>query len=125
MFGTTAVFTDGRYPAHRVTLAETLAANWGEPALLGLMRGDRRHDIPHGEAASAKLASGRVGGGGAVHATFRQRLIGGGSQPLPPAHSAKTDIWLPFLNTYRTMCLAPEPSLRRILEEVAAVRRTA
>lgn len=26
--------------------------------------------------------------------------------------------WLPFLNGYRTMCLAPEPDFRRVLEEV-------
>src|SRR4051794_16984627 len=25
--------------------------------------------------------------------------------------------WLPFLDTYRTMCHAPEPAYRRILEE--------
>ena len=25
--------------------------------------------------------------------------------------------WLPFLDTYRTMCLAPEPEFRRLLEE--------
>jgi hypothetical protein len=28
--------------------------------------------------------------------------------------------WLPFLNTYRTMCLAPEPPFRRVLEEITA-----
>jgi hypothetical protein len=26
--------------------------------------------------------------------------------------------WLPFLNTYRTMCLAPEPEFQRVLEEI-------
>jgi len=26
--------------------------------------------------------------------------------------------WLRFLNTYRTMCITPEPDFRRILEEV-------
>jgi len=26
--------------------------------------------------------------------------------------------WLPFLDTYRTMCRAPEPALRQILENV-------
>ena len=30
--------------------------------------------------------------------------------------------WLPFLNTYRTMCLAPRPGFRRILEEVREMR---
>src|SRR5882757_4200206 len=25
--------------------------------------------------------------------------------------------WLPFLDTYRTMCLAPPPEFRRVLEE--------
>src|SRR5436190_22733783 len=27
-------------------------------------------------------------------------------------------IWLPFLDTYRTMCCAPEPAFRRILENI-------
>jgi hypothetical protein len=26
--------------------------------------------------------------------------------------------WLPFLDTYRTMCCAPEPAFRRILEDI-------
>jgi hypothetical protein len=30
--------------------------------------------------------------------------------------------WLPFLDTYRTMCLAPEPVFRRILEDIREVR---
>jgi hypothetical protein len=34
----------------------------------------------------------------------------------------KSEIWLPFLDTYRTMCLAPEPAFRRILEEVRDLR---
>jgi hypothetical protein len=35
---------------------------------------------------------------------------------------AKTEIWLPFLDTYRTMCLAPEPAFRRILEGIRDLR---
>ena len=30
--------------------------------------------------------------------------------------------WLPFLDTYRTMCLAPEPAFRQILEDVRELR---
>jgi hypothetical protein len=26
-------------------------------------------------------------------------------------------IWLPFLDTYRTMCLAPQPEFQRLLEQ--------
>lgn len=26
--------------------------------------------------------------------------------------------WLPFLNTYRTMCVSPEPEFRQVLEEI-------
>jgi CRP-like cAMP-binding protein len=37
MFGTVALFTDGRYPADAVTLAETLEASWSEAELLELM----------------------------------------------------------------------------------------
>jgi hypothetical protein len=33
------------------------------------------------------------------------------------ATSAKSEIWLPFLDTYRTMCNAPEPEFRRLLEQ--------
>ncbi len=38
MFGTVSLFTDGRYPADAVTLAETLEASWSEAELLELMR---------------------------------------------------------------------------------------
>ena len=38
MFGTVALFTDGRYPADAITLAETLEASWSEAELLELMR---------------------------------------------------------------------------------------
>lgn len=37
MFGTVALFTDGRYPADAVTLAETLEASWSEAELLELI----------------------------------------------------------------------------------------
>jgi hypothetical protein len=30
------------------------------------------------------------------------------------------DIAVPFLNTYRTMCIAPAPPFRRVLEEIRA-----
>jgi hypothetical protein len=30
--------------------------------------------------------------------------------------------WLPFLDTYRTMCRAPEPAFQRILEDVRELR---
>jgi len=30
--------------------------------------------------------------------------------------------WLPFLDTYRTMCGAPEPAFRQILEGVRELR---
>ena len=30
--------------------------------------------------------------------------------------------WLPFLDTYRTMCSVPEPAFRRILEEIRELR---
>jgi len=33
--------------------------------------------------------------------------------------------WLPFLNTYRTMCLVPQPEFRRVLEEVREMRLAA
>src|SRR3984893_12796111 len=33
--------------------------------------------------------------------------------------------WLPFLDTYRTMCLAPQPDFRRVLEGVLVMQRAA
>jgi len=33
--------------------------------------------------------------------------------------------WLPFLNTYRTMCLAPQPDFRRVLDDVRAMQLAA
>ena len=33
--------------------------------------------------------------------------------------------WLPFLDTYRTMCLAPQPDFRRVLEDVRAMQQAA
>jgi CRP-like cAMP-binding protein len=37
MFGTVSLFTDGRYPADAVTLAESLEASWSEAELFELM----------------------------------------------------------------------------------------
>lgn len=37
MFGTVALFTDGRYPADAITLSETLEASWSEAELQDLM----------------------------------------------------------------------------------------
>lgn len=33
--------------------------------------------------------------------------------------------WLPFLNTYRTMCIAPEPDFKRVLEDIRELRLAA
>lgn len=33
--------------------------------------------------------------------------------------------WLRFVNTYRTMCIAPEPEFRRVLEEIREMRLAA
>jgi hypothetical protein len=33
---------------------------------------------------------------------------------------ASNGFWVPFLDTYRTMCLAPQGSFRRLLEEIRA-----
>jgi site-specific DNA recombinase len=41
------------------------------------------------------------------------------------AKSAKSKIWLPFLDTYRTMCLAPQHDFRRVLEDVRAMQLAA
>jgi len=41
------------------------------------------------------------------------------------AKTAQTESWLPFLNAYRTMCLAPDPDFRRVLEEIRDMRLAA
>ena len=33
--------------------------------------------------------------------------------------------WLPFLNTYRTMCVAPAPEFQRLLDQVSHLDRAA
>ena len=38
------------------------------------------------------------------------------------AKTAKTEIWLPFLNAYRTMCIAPSPDFLLALEGISALR---
>src|SRR6202047_3994108 len=41
------------------------------------------------------------------------------------AKSAKSMIWLAFLDTYRAMCLAHRPDFRRVLEDVLAMQLAA
>jgi hypothetical protein len=63
---------------------------------------------------------------GEVVATFRQPFdllaettaIAMQSAAADEVNSAKSEIWLPFLDTYRTMCLAPQIDFRRVLEQV-------
>jgi hypothetical protein len=72
-------------------------------------------------------------GDGEVVATFRQPFdllaettaISARHRTGNTAKSAKSEIWLPFLNTYRTMCLAPQPDFRRVLEDVRAMQLAA
>jgi hypothetical protein len=46
---------------------------------------------------------------------------GGGKTPI----LTKSEIWLPFLNTYRTLCLAPGPEFREVLNGVREIRAAA
>jgi site-specific DNA recombinase len=70
---------------------------------------------------------------GEVVATFRQPFdllaettaISMQSAAADEANSAKSEIWLPFLDTYRTMCLAPKPDFRRVLAGVRAMELAA
>ena len=63
---------------------------------------------------------------GEVVATFRQPFdllaqttaIATRAKTSSGSNSAKSEIWLPFLGTYRTMCRAPDPAFRLILEDV-------
>jgi hypothetical protein len=55
-----------------------------------------------------------------------RKLTFGNSVAIPAIAKTKNmrryrkDSWLPFLDTYRTMCLAPEPQFQRVLEAVRA-----
>lgn len=70
---------------------------------------------------------------GEVRATFRQPfdLLADTTAMLARheagdgANSAKRESWLPFLNTYRTMCMAPTEGFRRILETVQSLAAAA
>jgi site-specific DNA recombinase len=63
---------------------------------------------------------------GEVVATFRQpfdllaetTMMTSRAAADQKAKTGKTEIWLPFLNTYRTICHAPEPAFRQILEHI-------
>jgi hypothetical protein len=61
-------------------------------------------------------------GGGRMHLTLLQAL-GETTLALEMGRAAggitngTSQIWLPFLDTYRTMCLAPQPEFRRLLEQ--------
>jgi hypothetical protein len=37
------------------------------------------------------------------------------------ADNGPSQIWLPFLDTYRTMCLAPPPEFMRLLEQAGGL----
>jgi hypothetical protein len=41
------------------------------------------------------------------------------------AKSAKSEIWLPFVDAYRTMCLAPNPDFLRTLEGIRQLQMAA
>lgn len=71
MFGTVALFTDGRYPADAVTLGETLEASWSEAELLELMDPIRR--LPSTLSASS------------VSACRRSRTASASSPPNAPS----------------------------------------
>jgi hypothetical protein len=55
--------------------------------------------------------------GSTVNAASRSAEVGAGTNESSLSHRDET-AWLPFLDTYRTMCHAPEPAFRRILEEI-------
>lgn len=68
---------------------------------------------------------------GTVTATFRQPFdllaettaIAARSAADGRRDSAKSEIWLPFLDTYRTMCTVPPQALRSLLEGVRTIPR--
>jgi hypothetical protein len=41
--------------------------------------------------------------------------------PPPPLAGEPSSPWLPFLNTYRTMCTAPSPDFLQALEGISAL----
>ncbi len=41
------------------------------------------------------------------------------------ASNGLSEIWLPYVDTYRTMCRTPEPEFKRVLEDVRDMRLAA
>ena len=61
-----------------------------------------------------------VTAGGSFAGRRRARPYCGNGAKASPAtgHRSNEGNWLPFLNTYRTMCVSPEPEFRQVLEEI-------
>ena len=58
----------------------------------------------------------------------RQRLVAALDACHPKLGAASiqhVNEWVPFLDTYRTMCIAPNPEFRRLLEKIREVRLAA
>jgi hypothetical protein len=68
-----------------------------------------------------------------VVATFRQPFDLLAESVVAERHKKATRMtckplsenWLPFLNTYRAMCPAPQPDSKRVLEDVRAMQLAA
>jgi hypothetical protein len=71
-----------------------------------------RFNAPASLNTQPSVEPGRQGDASGIHAS-RQ------------SDQKRTEGWLPFLNIYRTMCLAPEPDFQRVLEEIRDMRLAA
>jgi hypothetical protein len=57
-------------------------------------------------------------GGGGQLAAWHDEGLGRREMMLAPANAISDSKRVPFLDTYRTMCLAPDTSFQRVLEEI-------
>ena len=79
-----------------------------------------RHCVPFDCLAATHLSG--------SHAPLRRCLplrtpsVPGGVSAVAADLQSIEKAWLPFLDTYRTMCLAPEPAFRQILEDIRELR---
>jgi hypothetical protein len=83
-----------------------------------LRRGAVSHTAPKG-VGFMRVGSRRRSTYGEQHMT-RAKLTFSIASPL--SSSKRPTAWLPFLDTYRTMCRVPAPAFRQILENIRELR---
>ena len=80
--------------------------------------GDFLDKFPH----QLKAGNGPAFGSSELRLTAKEALFSATWPRQAMKRQLRRGGWLPFLNTYRTMCVAPEPEFRRVLEDARGFR---